>query len=158
MHTARLETIQASVSVATTRYCFWGPNEQVWIGRQWSPPDLNSRGNKVLGLMSEGRKRGERGTLSFDLSHDPFDVTSHPLCERTDACESITFPQLSAKLPKTNTLQNQYMTNTRANGMVDICRWITWQITKQIRTNDLKLLMHCTMGFVILCSKYQSIH
>ena len=39
------------------------------------------------GLMSGG-------TLLCDLSNDAFDVTYNPPCGQTDACESITFPQL----------------------------------------------------------------
>ena len=57
IHTAHLQTIPASVSVATTRCCSqrWGrsTNEQVWTGLQWSPPDVTNRGRgRSPGLMS----------------------------------------------------------------------------------------------------------
>ena len=54
MHTVCLETIHASFLVVTNRCLSWGvsPNEQVWTGFQWSPPDVTSRG--FPGLMSRG--------------------------------------------------------------------------------------------------------
>ena len=65
MCTARLETVCTSVSVATTRCHSQGtPNDQVWTGLQWSPPDVNSRG--VSGLMF-----GEGGYPTWSFPGDP---------------------------------------------------------------------------------------
>ena len=58
MHSAHLETIYASVSVATTRYPERGGGvpKQVWTGLQWSLPDATGRGWELggKGLMSGG--------------------------------------------------------------------------------------------------------
>ena len=58
----------------------WGhgaSSEQVWIGLQWWPPDVSSRG----GLMYSGLISRGGGTLPCDLSHDtcnvPYPLTPH---------------------------------------------------------------------------------
>ena len=106
MYTACLETMHASVSVATNRCHSWGvsQNEQVWTGFQWSPPDVTSRG--FPGLMSRGSgvpcltfsgvggvtlpHLSEGSTLPCGPSYEAFDAIPH---EQTNACENITFPQ-----------------------------------------------------------------
>ena len=37
---------------------FRSPNEQVWTGLRWSPPDVTSGGAKSWGLMSRGGEQG----------------------------------------------------------------------------------------------------
>ena len=42
--------------MAITRRHFWGgrsPNEQVWIGLQWSPPDFTSRDTRRVGIAPQ---------------------------------------------------------------------------------------------------------
>ena len=103
MHTAHLETVCISVSVASTRCHSWGfPNEQVWTGLQWSLPDFTSRGSQVWCPVTFP----EKGTLPCDLSHNAFDVTPHS--EQTNTCENITgqilcpFPYFLFKLELTS--------------------------------------------------------
>ena len=89
MHTARLETVRASASVATTRYC------SGWSQMNKSP---------VIATRCQFRGGGSQvscpeGNLP-DLSWGggPYYVTypiMHlvlPPCEQTDACDNITFP------------------------------------------------------------------
>ena len=80
-------------SVATTRCHSWrggrSPNDQVRTGLQWSPLDVTSRGGRSPGLMSGGRGCPYNVTYSMIYLMLPT-----PPCERTDACENITFPQL----------------------------------------------------------------
>ena len=106
MHTAPLETVRASVSVATTKTSLWGGggirslNEQLWIGLQWSPPVVTSRGCFVGPRFDvrewEGRPPGlmlGRGRVV------PYHVTYPKMhldrsSGQTNTYENITFPQL----------------------------------------------------------------
>ena len=106
MHTARLETVCASVLVATTRRHSQEvpPNEQVWAGLQWSPPDVTSRGSPGLITLEEGMLHDLcwGGTLAYDLCHDTFDVTYPPTIWQmeTDTYENTTFSQLRLRALK----------------------------------------------------------
>ena len=76
MRFTHLETLPASVSVASTRCCSRGsPNEQIWTGLQWSPPNVTSTACQVWcpGVPNWPFPGG--ATLPCDLSHDAFDVT-----------------------------------------------------------------------------------
>ena len=52
MHTARLEAVHASVSLATTK-CHSGRGYRTWTVLQWLPPDVIRKGG-TPGLMSGG--------------------------------------------------------------------------------------------------------
>ena len=85
MRTSHLETICASVSIATTRCHSQGRSSKVWTGLQWPPPDVTSRGSPHL--MSRGRYPT---MWQYPLIH----LISPPsFYEQTDACENFTFPQ-----------------------------------------------------------------
>ena len=96
MHTARLETVRAVVSVATMSLRGGGggrsTNEQVWTGLHWSRPDSTSAGGggpRSPGLMS-GRRVPSHVTypMVYLMLHTPSP------CGQTDVCENITGPKL----------------------------------------------------------------
>ena len=97
------------VSVATT-ICHGGgglfrsPNEQVWTGLRWSPPDVTSRGAKSWGLMTRGGGQGVspqvwcpgwRGyPTMWPISWCIWCYLNPSLVNRHTPMHNITFPQL----------------------------------------------------------------
>ena len=81
MHTARLGNCMCFSFSGNRQMSLPGgpPNEQVWVGLQWSPPDVTSRGPQVW--LPRGvcyMTFAGRGTLAYVLCHDTFDVTYPP--------------------------------------------------------------------------------
>ena len=133
MHTACLEIVRASVSVVTTRCCWGGGrsvNEKVWIGVQWSPPDVTIQGSEIgpqVWWLGEGEGvssqiwcpevgpkvwclgRGGGYTTMWAIPWCIWYYLHTPL-EQTDTCENITFPQryLTIKYPRNISIPCRY--------------------------------------------------
>ena len=101
MHTARLETVHVSVSVATTRCHFWGwvsPAEVTADGGYHHQMSLAGDGYHYQMSLAEERGWGipGRSWVAY-LCHDACDISKPPPPHThimTDTYENITFPQL----------------------------------------------------------------
>ena len=105
MCTTHLETVHASVSVATTRcHSYRSQNEQFWKDLQWSPLDIINGGD-----LSKSDIQGVP-YLTFPGGYPT--IWPIPWCiwcyllplrrEKTHTCENITLPQLRWRAVKNN--------------------------------------------------------
>ena len=89
-HTARLQTICASVATTRCHFLVRGSSsEQVWTGFQWSPSDVTS-GWGFLGLMSREWVGYPTWPFAGGRGYSMMHLMSPP--GQTDTCENITFP------------------------------------------------------------------